>query len=107
MAIAVPELLERAHLVDALEAALADAAHGAGRLVLVRGEAGVGKTALLRRGGRPVSRPRPLGRLQNREIASQLVVSPKTVEHHVSAILRKLEVPTRRDAAAAAPRLGL
>ena len=45
--------------------------------------------------------------LQNREIATRLVVSPKTVEHHVSAILRKLEVPTRRDAAAAAPDLGI
>ena len=43
-----PELLERAHLVEALEAALSDAAHGAGALVLGRGEAGVGKTALLR-----------------------------------------------------------
>ena len=49
MATAAHELLERAHLVDALEAALADAAQGTGRLALVRGEAGVGKTALLRR----------------------------------------------------------
>ena len=49
MATAAPELLERAHLVDALEAALADAADGSGRLVLVRGEAGVGKTAFVRR----------------------------------------------------------
>ena len=45
--------------------------------------------------------------LSNPEIGERLFVSPKTVEHHVSAILRKLEVPTRRDAAAAAPRLGI
>ena len=38
--------------------------------------------------------------LSNTEIAQRLVVSPCTVDHHVSAILGKLGVPTRRDAAA-------
>jgi DNA-binding CsgD family transcriptional regulator/tetratricopeptide (TPR) repeat protein len=45
--------------------------------------------------------------LRNAEIAQRLVVSKKTVDHHVSAILRKLDVPTRIDAAAEAARLGL
>jgi DNA-binding CsgD family transcriptional regulator len=45
--------------------------------------------------------------LRNSAIASELVVSPRTVDHHVSAILRKLRVTTRGEAAAAATRLGL
>jgi len=45
--------------------------------------------------------------LRNREIAARLYLSEKTVHHHVSAILRKLEVPTRGQAAAEASRLGI
>jgi DNA-binding NarL/FixJ family response regulator len=45
--------------------------------------------------------------LRNAQIASRLVVSEKTVDHHVSAILRKLDVRTRGEAAAEAMRLEL
>jgi DNA-binding CsgD family transcriptional regulator len=44
---------------------------------------------------------------RNAEIASQLFLSQKTVEHHVSAILRKLGARTRGQAATEAIRLGL
>jgi DNA-binding CsgD family transcriptional regulator len=73
------------------------------------------------RGPRPRTRENPAGLtvrelevlgllaegLRNAQIAQRLVVSEKTVGHHVSAVLRKLDVQTRGEAAAKAARLGL
>jgi DNA-binding CsgD family transcriptional regulator/Tfp pilus assembly protein PilF len=72
------------------------------------------------RGPRPASRANPAGLtarevevlqlladgLSYAEIAGRLILSEKTVGHHVSAILRKLGEPTRARAVAAALRLG-
>ena len=70
-------LVERSHLVDALNGLHGDALAGSGRLALVHGEAGAGKSALVRAWGAalpstttllvgacdPLSSPRPLGPL--------------------------------------------
>jgi DNA-binding CsgD family transcriptional regulator len=75
----------------------------------------------LPRGPRPSTRANPSGLttrelevlslvadgLRNADIARRLVLSPKTVDHHVSAILHKLDVRTRGQAAAQAARLEL
>ena len=45
--------------------------------------------------------------LRNADIADRLVLSPKTVDHHVSAVLSKLGVRNRRLVAKAASELGI
>jgi DNA-binding CsgD family transcriptional regulator len=45
--------------------------------------------------------------LTNGEIAAKLHLSPKTVDHHVSAVLAKLDVHSREEAAQAARQHGL
>ncbi|WP_426562629.1 AAA family ATPase [Angustibacter sp. McL0619] len=43
----------------------------------------------------------------NEQISKRLVISVKTVDHHVSAVLAKLDVGSRREVAEAAARLGI
>lgn len=47
------------------------------------------------------------GELPNREIAAQLYISPKTVDHHISSILFKLDADSRSKAVTEAVRMGI
>jgi chromosomal replication initiation ATPase DnaA len=60
---AVSETLERTGELDRITAALDAAARGEGRVVVIEGEAGIGKTHLVR-ATRDLARERGFGRLQ-------------------------------------------
>ena len=80
-----------------------------------------GQGLVVPRGPRPSSRANPAGLtarevevlgliaegLSYAEVADRLILSEKTVGHHVSSVLRKLNEPTRSRAVAAALRLGI
>jgi DNA-binding NarL/FixJ family response regulator len=125
------DLLEREPFLAILHSALGRAGEGEGRCVFVTGEAGIGKTSLVRafcesihcptRGARRTTLANPalltgreldvLERLKdgmaNKEIATSLYISAKTVDNHISSILFKLDAPSRVKAVQQALRLGI
>jgi DNA-binding CsgD family transcriptional regulator len=79
------------------------------------GERGVPRESRMAVAGQPVTLTQREGEvlqllaagMRNAAIAAHLFVSPRTVDHHVSALLAKLHARTRSEAVATAIRLGL
>ncbi|MBE2315719.1 helix-turn-helix domain-containing protein [Solirubrobacter sp. CPCC 204708] len=129
--LAAPSLVNRVSECGALEALVAGVRGGESRVLVLRGEAGVGKSALLRHlaasaegceivtasgvesemelafaaHARHARRPDPAGAPgrghTNPEIGSQLFISPRTVEYPLHKVFRKLDVHNRRELRAA------
>ncbi|MER7458021.1 AAA family ATPase [Micromonospora sp. NPDC126480] len=108
------DLLERASLLDELSSALAATADG-GRVVLISGEAGIGKSVLVKRFVEqsaaetrflfgtcdPLLTPRALGPLHDlaREVGGRLAAllsDGATPEHLFAALIDELDQPSRR-----------
>ena len=87
------ELLERDDALALLSEALNEARLGFGRVVLVGGAAGAVLELAAGYG--------------NAQIAEQLFLSRRTVDHYISALLRKLGAGSRVEAVATARQLGL
>jgi DNA-binding CsgD family transcriptional regulator len=108
-----PALLEALDLLDGLGASAASR--------LVRAELRRLGVRNVPRGPRPATRANPAGLsarqleiagllalgLSNREISERLVISPRTVEHHVAAVLVKLGVGSRAQVADLGAELGV
>ena len=115
---ALAESADAADVAEALAAFENLGAAPAARLARVRLRA---LGAPVPRGPRAASRANPAGLtarelevlrlvaggLRNADVAERLVLSQRTVDHHVSAVLRKLDARSRGEATAAASRMGL
>jgi DNA-binding CsgD family transcriptional regulator/tetratricopeptide (TPR) repeat protein len=102
------ELVERDPLLERLDDCLAAARGGSGRLVLVAGEAGAGKTSLARSfverrpGGvrvlwgacDPLSTPRPLAPFRDMEPMAPLLEARRARYELLTALLDELRLPT-------------
>jgi DNA-binding NarL/FixJ family response regulator len=116
------ELLDSADVAATVEGFQILDALGAGKAVQIARrrlrDLGVSQVP---RGPKPATKANPAGLTErqieilqmlasgstNAEIAAKLVVSVRTVDHHVSAVLQKLGLTSRRQAARAAVDLGL
>jgi DNA-binding CsgD family transcriptional regulator len=109
-----PESLRRSH-AELREMGAGPAASQVARRLRERGVLGVARGPRRRTQENPANlTPRELDVLAlvaqgmaNSEIADRLFLSPRTVDHHVSSILRKLDVPSRARASVEAARLGI
>jgi len=114
-------LIEREDFLASLEGLLGDVRrrllrqhHDGGSAGLAYGRPARTRRVAGRRGGREQAPAVPAGArragaggLSYAEVAERLIVSQKTVGHHVSSVLRKLGEPTRSRAVAAALRRGI